>query len=137
MSQENVEIVRRVYEAVARRDPVTPFETYAEDIVWDLSRASRGAMWKRPVYKGHDGVRELWREGLAAFGAVDYVVVDLADVGERVLAEVRERMVGRASGAPVEALHYAIWTLVDGKVTRIQVFDDRAEAEAAAGLSSG
>ena len=41
MSQENVEIVRGIYDAVARRDGVTPFEAYAEDIVWDLSNSRR------------------------------------------------------------------------------------------------
>jgi hypothetical protein len=29
MSQENVEIVRGIYDAVARRDGVTPFKAYA------------------------------------------------------------------------------------------------------------
>ena len=37
MSEENVEIVRGIYDAVARRDGVTPYEVYAEDIVWDFS----------------------------------------------------------------------------------------------------
>jgi len=40
MSQENVEVVRGIYDAVARRDAVTPFEVYAEDIVWDVSKTS-------------------------------------------------------------------------------------------------
>jgi hypothetical protein len=30
MSQENVEIVRRIYDAAARHDDPTPFEVYAE-----------------------------------------------------------------------------------------------------------
>jgi ketosteroid isomerase-like protein len=61
MSQENVEIVRRIYDAVARRDDVTPFEVYAEDIVWEIDQRAAGLMPKR-VYQGHEGVRQFWRD---------------------------------------------------------------------------
>jgi ketosteroid isomerase-like protein len=137
MSRENVDLVRRIYEAVARRDAVTPFELYAEDIVWDLSKSRRGAFFMKPVYHGHEGVREVWRETVAAFGAVDFEVEDLRDTGGHVLAVVHEREVGRASGVPVEATHFAVWTLAGGKVTRLQVIDDRDQALDAAGLRGG
>src|SRR5512132_1402070 len=125
MSQENVEIVRGIYDAVARRDDATPFEFYAEDIVWDMSNLRRAALYKKPVYHGHEGVRESWRESLAAFGQVDFEVEELIDAGDQVLAAIREREVGRASGVPVEASHLAVWTLADGKVIRLQIFDSR------------
>jgi ketosteroid isomerase-like protein len=38
MSQENLEVVRRIYDAFAARDDATAFQLYADDIVWDLSR---------------------------------------------------------------------------------------------------
>ena|SRR5436190_2256530 len=135
MSQENVEVVRRVYDAVSRRDSVTPFEIYAEDIVWDISNSRRAALYARPIYHGHEGVREAWREGLLAFGEIDFEVDGVIDAGDQVLAVIRERQVGRASGAPVEATHLAVWTFADGKVVRLQVFDDRQQALEAVGLS--
>ena len=52
----------------------------------------------------------------------------------QVLAVIREREVGRASGAAVEATHLALYTLSGGKVVRLQVFDDRQQALEAAGL---
>jgi ketosteroid isomerase-like protein len=124
MSRENVEIVRRIYDAVARRDAVTAFEAYAEDIVWDLSNAPhRAALATKPVYKGRVGVREFWRDLLASFSEVDLEVEQLLDMEDQVLASGREREVARASGVPVETTHFAVWTLADGKVTRMQVFD--------------
>jgi ketosteroid isomerase-like protein len=135
MSRENVEIVRSIYDAVARRDDVTPFEFYAEGIVWDMSNLRRAALYMKPVYHGHEGVRESWRESLAAFGQVDFEVEELIDAGDQVLAAIREREVGRASGVPVEASHLAVWTLADGKVIRLQIFDNRQAALEAAGLS--
>jgi ketosteroid isomerase-like protein len=134
MSQANVEVVRQIYDAVARRDSVTPFRFYADDIVWDLSTWAAVVFYSRPVYRGHDGVRELWRETLAAFGEVDFQVEEVIDGGERVVAAIREREIGRASGVPVEARHTAVWTLADGKVTRMQIFSERPEALEAAGL---
>ena len=38
MSEENVEIIRRVYEAASERDPETIFALYDEDVVLDASR---------------------------------------------------------------------------------------------------
>jgi len=136
MSRENVEVVRRIYDAVARRDIVTPFELYADDIVWDLSNTRRAALYAKSVYVGHEGVRENWRESLAAFGSVDLDVQGLTDTGDHVLATIREREIGRTSGVPVETTHFAVWTLANDKVVRMQVFDDWEAAAAAAGSRS-
>ena len=128
-------MVRRLYEAAARRDDVIPFEVYAEDIVFDISNSRRVLLAMKPVYHGHDGVRQYWRETTSAFGEIDFEVEELIDAGEQVLAVIREREVGRASGAPVEATHLAVYTLGGGKVIRLQVFDDRQQALEAAGLA--
>ena len=101
----------RDLDAVARRDDVTPYEVYAEDIVWDLSNSGRELMLTKPVYQGHEGVRQFWREALSVFGEIDFEVEELIDAGDQVLAVIRERQVGRASGVPVETTHLAVWTL--------------------------
>jgi len=135
MSQDNIEIVRRIYEAVGHRDGITPFEFYAEDIVWDISHSRRAFLYSKPLYRGHEGVREAWRGVLSAFGKVDFEVEELIDAGDHVVAVIREWEVGRSSGVPVEASHLAVLTLADGKVTHMRIFDDRREALEAAGLS--
>ena len=117
--------VRKVYEAAARRDDVTAFEFYAEDIVWDISNSGRAAMGVEPVYEGHEGVRQYWREVLSVFGEIDFEVEELVDAGDQVLAVIREREVGRASGAPVESTHFALWTVADGKVAAVDLIIDR------------
>jgi ketosteroid isomerase-like protein len=125
MSQANVEIVRRIYDAAARRDDVAPFELYSEDIVWDLSNTRSAAIRSKPVYHGHEGVRQAWRDGLSAFADIRMELTELTDLDDdHVLAVVREQEVGRSSGAHVEARHFAVWTLAEGKVVRLQTFDD-------------
>ena len=135
MSQSNVEVVRRLYDAAARRDDVIPFELYAEDILWDISNSGRALLAMKPVYHGHDGVRQYWRETTSAFGEIDFEVEELIDAGDRVLAVIREREIGRTSRAPVETTHLAVFTLSGGKIIQMQVFDDREQALEAAGLA--
>jgi ketosteroid isomerase-like protein len=137
MSEENVELVRGIYDAVDRRDDVSPYEAYAEDIVWDMSQVPYGHLLTRPVFHGHEGVRQFWREMVAGFGVWDLEVEEIVDAGDRVLAVVRDRAVGRASGVPVQSGHVAVWTLSGGKAIRLQTFepDDRKRALEAAGLS--
>lgn len=128
VSRENVELVRRIYDAVIRGDDMTPFEIYAEDIAWDVSAARRATFFTQPVYHGHEGVRQAWREVLSAFRDVDFDVDELIDCGDQVLGTLSEREVGRASGVPVETTHLAVWTFADGKAIRMQLFDDRNRA---------
>ncbi len=136
-SEENVAVVRRIYDAVTRRDVAMPFDLYAEDIIWDLSSWRAAELDPKRVYTGHEGVREAWRDRLSAWSEIDFEIEELKEMGDRVLAVIREREVGRSSGVPIEAAHAAIWTLADGKVTRLQVFDNRQQALEAMGLPRG
>jgi ketosteroid isomerase-like protein len=115
MSRENVEIVASVYEAFGRRDNASPFDVYAADINWDVSRGFPGVGGS--VYRGHKGVREFLRDLLAAFSVVEFAVEEITGAGDRVLATVREQYLGRASGVEVDRHHYTAWTLRGGKVT--------------------
>jgi ketosteroid isomerase-like protein len=132
MSQENVEVVASVYEAFARRDNLLPFEVYAPDIEFDVSRGLVEGVGS--VYRGHDGVRKFINDLLAAFSVIDFTVEEITEVGDRVVATVHERYLGRRSGVEVDRSHYTVWTIRDGKVTRMCVYLDRAEALEAAGL---
>lgn len=132
MMRENVEIVRQAYEAFARRDATGAFELYAADIEWDLSRG--GAYGVGSVYRGHEGVRESFRDLLAAFSVMDFTVEDLTEAGDHVVATIHERYLGRTSAVEVDRRHYAAWTLQGGKITRMCVYLDRAEALEAAAL---
>ncbi len=65
MSQENVELVMSMYDAVQRRDYESPFEVWDENAVWDMSGFGLPDMAK--LYRGHDGIRAFWRAWLAAW----------------------------------------------------------------------
>ena len=133
MSQENVEIVRGVYEAFARRDNAAPFTVYAPDIEWDLRESV--ALDAPTVYHGHDGVRTAFRNWLAPFHDFKFRPGEVRDHADHVLVTVYEHGIGRASGVVVDRRHYALWTLRGGKVVRLRVYLDRADALKAVGLA--
>ena len=61
MSQENVEIVRGLYETFARRDGESAFSVYDPNIEWDMSRSFGALPSEEPIYHGHEGVRRYCR----------------------------------------------------------------------------
>jgi ketosteroid isomerase-like protein len=136
MLQENVEIVRQVYEAAARRDSATVFALYDEDVELDSTRLNIPFGEAGSVVHGHDGARSFFREWHEAWEIIDYDYDELIDVGDdHVIAVVTRRARGRASGADVK-LHVALlFTIRRGKIVRLVWFPARADALEAAGLS--
>jgi ketosteroid isomerase-like protein len=132
MSRENVEIVRRVYEAAADRDATSIFALYDPDVELDATRMGVGDLG---IYHGHEGLRRLFGEFHEVWGQIEYDYEELIDVGRDVVAVVTRHARGRGSGVDVEAPLALVWTVRAGKVTRVVWFQTRAEALEAAGLS--
>jgi hypothetical protein len=53
------------------------------------------------------------------------------------LATVRHRGVGRASGVPVQALFYNVFRIADDRIKRIELYTERGAALRAVGLPAG
>ncbi len=65
MSQENVEIVRRLYDAVAARDSETVMSIYHPDVEWDHSNNTQlAALVGEKAYRGHEGIRRWSRSSI-------------------------------------------------------------------------
>ncbi len=133
MSQENVEVVRGVYDAFARRDSAAALAAYALDIEFDFRHGGLG-LDSPSLYQGHDGVRTAFRNWLAPFRDFEFQPGETKDYGDQVLVTVKEHGVGRASGVTVDRNHYALWTLRGGKIVSLRVYLDHAEALKAVGV---
>lgn len=97
MSAENVEIVRRLYDAFAQRDNDYPFTVYDEEIVLDMRRSPIPDA--QQVYHGHDGIRRYWREWLGAWDEIEFELGDVVAAGDQVVSFVtHQRMHARATG---------------------------------------
>lgn len=137
MSRENVELVRRLYDAVARRDSDTVLSIYHPDLEWDHSHNREiAALVGSPVYHGHEGLRRWAREFYEAWDRVEAELEELIDAGDRVVVVLNYRGKGRVSGLEVEFTRMAgVMTIRDGQVIRAVWFRDRAEALEAAGIA--
>jgi ketosteroid isomerase-like protein len=135
MSRENVEIVRRVYEAAARRDSEAVFACYCPDVEWDVSRSPMARLVGEGVYSGHEGLRRFFRAYHEAWGAIEYEPAELIDADEQVISVDVERTRGRTSGIETELTQYAVWTIRESKIVRAVWFTTREQALEAAGLS--
>jgi ketosteroid isomerase-like protein len=134
MSEENVELVRRVYGALTRGDTDTLYDLGSPEFVVDFSRRLVDPF----VLRGRE-------EALAAFltqssepwdGWPAWEPQELLDADEKVVALIRFSARGKGSGAEVEAHVWNLWTFRDGKLVEFKYFgDDRAAALEAAGLS--
>jgi len=136
MSEQNLEVVRRIYAAAARRDPDAVLAEYDPEVEWDVSRSHMARLVGEGFYRGHDGLRRFFGAYHDAWEEVSYGFDELIDAGDDTVLSVDiERARGRSSGAEVELRQYAIWTIRNGKVIRAAWFASRADALDAAGLS--
>jgi uncharacterized protein len=130
MSEENVGIVRTMYEtATGKLDP--DFGFLAPEVEFHLSGAFPDL---DPVYRGHEGIRELNERLNAPWEEISLDPERLIDMGERVLVLCHFQALGR-DGIEVTLPFAHLWTLRNGQVVRMDAFSNQQKALEAAGLS--
>ena len=130
MSQESVEIVKRLVDAFNKRDVDAFAEITTPDFEWTTSMtAVEGEIfWGREGIETYFGrMKDAWDEFLA-------LADSYRDLGDRVLWLGRLEGRGRSSGVPVSAPLDILYDLRDGRISRMHSFLDHAEALRAAGL---
>jgi ketosteroid isomerase-like protein len=132
VSQENVEVVRRVWDAWSRGDIDAVFALLADDVVFDTAHMRE---WPEPEYVGHAGVRRFLAEWLEVWEdfevGVDEIIV--APDG-RVVVLYWQRGKGRQSGLAMHVKWAQIETIRDSKMLRVDNYDSRGEALKVVGL---
>src|SRR5436190_20408379 len=129
MSQQNVERVRRGYEALNRGE-LRPESLGAKfEIV--APHDQPGAETRR----GPKGVSDSMTSLTEAFDDLQYHPERLIESGNKVIALLRVRARGKGSGIVVESNVAHVWTLQDRKPVRVEIYLDIAQAMEAVGLS--
>ncbi len=128
MSQENVEIVRESLERfVATGEP--SWDVLHENVeVHDHDIPDAGE------YRGHAGFGrwvEDWGSGLPVYRLE---LQEFIDAGEAVVAVLLLKVKGRGSDVDVERRDAMVCAMREGRIARIDYYNDRGQALKAAGL---
>jgi ketosteroid isomerase-like protein len=133
MSQENIEVVRRVTDVMDAEgfEAALPIFLKAAhpDVEWREDPAWPGSA----TYRGIEQVRQVILDRMDTLD-FDQQTEDLIDVDDKVVVLVRWVGRGKASGAEGELSMAMVWTVREQAITRIEFFIDRAEALEAVGL---
>jgi ketosteroid isomerase-like protein len=133
VSQENVEIVRRLREALNARDLDRYYsEFFDPEVEWQTSAEDPDAA----THRGRQAYKRYVQQWIESFDGLHADVEEYIDVGDdRVFTWSRFTGRGRISEAPADWFLAIIMTIRDSKVVRGEEYFDRAEALEAAGLS--
>jgi ketosteroid isomerase-like protein len=132
MSQENVEIVRRLFERWAVGDLTG--DCFDRDLEYSRIGAETPGLEGR--WLGRDEMAASMRDYLRAFSDLRIEAERIVDLSEdRVLVLSRHTARGKQSGVPIEHEIGDLLTLRDGKIVRFDSYWNRAQALEAAGLS--
>ena len=131
MSEENVKVVRRLNEAWNRQDLAAWLASFSSDAEIDWSRAR--ALYKG-VYRGREQQEAFWDEFWSTFEDVHVEHHDYTDAGSEVVAWNTAHMRGR-DGIEVTARSALVFTVEDGQITRLRLFQEKDEALKAVGLA--
>ena len=151
MSQENVEIVRRMFEASKRASEAywrNPY-SYADALhsgtlrpeIQDQMRLVHPEVRWTPAfstntYEGYLGVAQAWDEFLEAAGSYTLTLRELIDSeGDQVVAVMDGTIKGRGSGVEASALLCTVFTIRDGLIVAMRDYLELADALEAVGLS--
>ena len=86
MSQENLDLVRRVYEAAATQDKPGVVEVYDPDLEFEFSRSPLGeVVLGKTTYRGLDGLHEFFRAQWEAWDHIEDDCRGLIEADDRVI----------------------------------------------------
>jgi ketosteroid isomerase-like protein len=130
MASENVEMVKRNYEALDRGE----LESVLATIAPDFEVGERAVPEAAPDVKGPDALVAIIDQIRDVFGDVRWKPLEFVDLGARVLVRVRIAGTAGQTELPVDQALGHLYALEDGHVTRLDIFRTWQEARAAAGL---
>jgi ketosteroid isomerase-like protein len=130
MSKENMDIVRRTYEATNSGD----YDTAESYIHPEIEFHTYGRSPEAGVYRGKEAVRE-YNEGLfQRFESIRFELEELVDAGDRVVVVTTQHAKPKGSHQEMNVRVAEVWTIREGLLAERRSYSTRNEALEAAGL---
>ena len=132
MSQENVDLVRRTFEAFARGEFDAAFSAFLADSEWCTARDEPD----QGTYRGIAALREFagslseaWADRFEDLMEFEGFI----DRGDWVIVPWTARLRGRGSGIPIDVMETYAVQLRDGKIVRVDEYRTKEQALEAVG----
>ena len=135
MSQENIEAMQRAIDAYNRRDVEAMLRELDPEVEWH-SALPMLLSGQATVYRGHEGIRELFSEFDDVLDEIHVETTEIRDLGDRVVFIGRIRMRGKKSGIETESPLASVSVSIDGKAVLVRTYLDPKDALEAAGHGS-
>ena len=134
MSQENVDLIRGIYDAFAAGDVPGVLARMSPEMVWN--EAENFPYADGNPYRGHEailgGVFARLGSEWESFAAVPE---EFLDAGDTVVALGRYRGTFKATGLALDAQLAHVWRVADGKAAAFQQYTDTLQAARATGAA--
>jgi ketosteroid isomerase-like protein len=132
MSQENVDVVRRMFEGVNNRDAAA-IQSACDP---DFESKPRFTAVEGRTYRGPEGPADYLADLEEAWESLVLTIDELIPVGGETLVVVTGvEAVARGSGVPIQQRTYGVFEFREGKALRARFHPSREEALEAVGLS--
>jgi uncharacterized protein len=125
VSEQDVQLVRQVFDAINRRDVQAVLDAYHPDA--DMSSLT-SELVQGKAYRGHSGIREYFSSFADVWEELRLEPDDIRDLGDRILVTGRWSSIGRGSGAEVESPAAWLFAIKDGKIVFSRAYRGADEA---------
>jgi ketosteroid isomerase-like protein len=130
MSEENVQVVRRMYEAFHGGDAAGALACFDPEVVIDVSRRLEGG-----IGHGRDELNKMINQWVGTFDDWREEIEEIRDCGAQVYVLAVQYGRGKGSGIEVEERYALIYEVRGDKIARMAMYGEPSEALEAVGLS--
>jgi ketosteroid isomerase-like protein len=130
MSEENLDLMRRAFDAFGERDVEGFVRCMDPEVEFEPRLAG-----VEGSYRGHDGIRRFMADGSDVLELIRTDIDEIRDLGDRVLALGTFHFRGRESGAKGATPFALLGTVRRGQFVQLKDYGDPAAGRRAAALT--